>query len=157
MHFERRIEVPAPVSEVWSFLWQVERLAGCLPGCQAVRTVEPEHRYEATLEERIGPFKARFVMDITVLDRQPEQLVRLVAIGKDTKLGASTKAELEVRLSSNAASGSVLNLVAEVQVTGKVATLGQVAIKRKADELMTRFAQQLGEQLQATGAGRRDA
>ena len=68
-------------AEVWQFLWDVERVAKCMPGFQEVREVSPEQRYEVVIEERMGPFKIRFDMEVEVLERREEELVRLQAQG----------------------------------------------------------------------------
>ena len=102
MRFEQRIEVPADSAGVWAFLWDVERLARCLPGCQEAREVEPGERYTVVTEERVGPFRARFEMDVRVVERVAGRLVRLRAEGRDRKLAASTRVELEVTLEERA-------------------------------------------------------
>ena len=98
MRFERRIEVKAGVAEVWEFLWDIKRLARCVPGCQEVRELEPQRRYSLVLEERVGPFKAHFDMDVIVQECEPERMVRLQAKGSDRKLGAFNQVGLEVKL-----------------------------------------------------------
>ena len=149
MHFEQRIEVKVDVPKVWEFLWDVERLARCLPGCQDVKEIEPRQKYEVVVEERIGPFKARFEMDVTVVEMDKERRVRLLAVGKDKKLGASTRTELDVKLEALASGGTALEIVAEIQVVGRIASLGQVPIKRKAQDVIQRFAQAIGAELES--------
>ena len=153
MHFERQVEVKTDIAKVWEFLWEVERLARCLPGCEEVREVEPQQKYAVVVVERIGPFKARFEMDVEVLERQTERKVRILALGKDKKLGASTRAELEVQLQGTDSGGTALNIVAEIQVVGKIASLGQVAIKRKAQDVIDRFAEALAAELEPKPVG----
>ena len=74
MRFDQRIEVNRTVAEVWEFLWDIERLARCLPSCKEVREVEAQQRYAVVMEERVGPFKARFEMTVTVAERIAERL-----------------------------------------------------------------------------------
>jgi carbon monoxide dehydrogenase subunit G len=147
MRFEQRLEVQAEVAEVWGFLWDVQRLARCLPGCQEVRELQPQKSYEVVVEERVGPFNARFEMDVEVKEMRPEQLVRLIAAGKDKKLGASTRSDLEVKLETLDFDGTALHIVADIQVIGKIAALGQVVIKRKAREIVGEFAKAIAAEL----------
>ena len=148
MRFEQRIEVKVDVSKVWEFLWDVERLARCLPGCQEAREIEPHQKYEVVVEERIGPFKARFEMDVSVVEMDKERRVRLLAVGKDKKLGASTRTELDVQLEALPSGGTALEIVAEIQVVGRIASLGQVPIKRKAQDVIQRFAKAIQAELE---------
>ena len=147
MRFEQRIEVPADSAGVWAFLWDVERLARCLPGCQEAREVEPGERYTVVTEERVGPFRARFEMDVRVVERVAGRLVRLRAEGRDRKLAASTRVELEVTLEEGAEGGTALSTTADIVVMGKIAGLGQSVIKRKAQDVVTRFAQAMASEL----------
>ena len=148
MRFEERIEVQTGKAAVWRFLWDVERVARCMPGCQKVREVSPE-RYEVVVEERMGPFKIRFDMEVEVLERREEELVRLQVQGSDRKLGTSSRGELEVRLEGLDSGPTALDIAADIQVTGKVASLRQAAIKRKAQDVVQKFAETLAAELQA--------
>jgi carbon monoxide dehydrogenase subunit G len=147
MHFEQTVEVDTDTKTVWKFLWEVERLARCLPGCQEVEEIEPQKKYTVVVEERIGPFKAKFKMDVEVLDFDLESRVRIQAVGKDPKLGASTRAELDVQIQGLGPAKTALNVTADIQVVGKIASLGQVAIKRKAQDIVTRFANAIATEL----------
>ena len=147
MRFEERIEVQTGKTAVWRFLWDVERVARCMPGCQEVREVSPE-RYEVVIEERMGPFKIRFDMEVEVLERKEEELVRLQAEGKDRKLGTNSRGEMEVRLEELDSGATALDIAADIQVTGKVASLGQAAIKRKAQDVVQKFAETLAAELE---------
>ena len=149
MRFEQRIEVKLDVPKVWEFLWDMERLARCLPGCQDVQELEAHQKYEVVVEERIGPFKARFEMDVNVVEMDQERRVQLLAVGKDRKLGASTRTELDVQLETMASGGTALGIVAEIQVVGRIASLGQVPIKRKAQDVIQRFAKAIETELES--------
>lgn len=110
------------------------------------------HRYEATIEERVGPFKARFDWEISVTSSVPLERVAVVAKGKDTKLGAGARVEMTVQIERRDPSGTILDIQTELQVTGKVATLGQAVIKRKAEQVVRDFAGALEHRLQALEA-----
>jgi carbon monoxide dehydrogenase subunit G len=142
MRFEEHIEVPAPVEDVWAFLWQIETVAACLPGCVGVREIEPEQTYIARFEDKIGPYKVAFDMDVTVEEMVPLSLVRLLCIGEDKKLRTSQRVTLEVKLQPGD-SGTRLEAIAEVIVLGVLATLGQFVVKRKAREIVEGFAANL--------------
>jgi uncharacterized protein len=147
MHFEHQITAAAPIDKVWDFLWQVERVGACLPGCQKVETVEPFNRYMATIEERIGPFRARLDWDINVEERDPQRAIRLSANGRDAKLGATARAALAIRLEAANGGRTTVEIDTELTVTGKIATLGQTVIRRKSDDVVKQFTQNLQAQL----------
>ena len=148
MRFEESVEVQIEKAIVWRFLGDVEQVARHMPGCQEVREVVPELEYEAVVEEQLGPFKIRFDMEIAVLERRPEELIRIQAHGTDKKLGTSARGEMEVRLEEKAANATVIDIEANIQITGKVASLGQAAIKRKAQDMVQQFTEELAAHLQ---------
>ena len=147
MRFEERIEVKAPAEDVWGLLWDIERLARCLPGCEAINELEPRRKYDAVVVERIGPFQARFGLELSVTKVDPERFVQLEVTGKDRKLAASMRGVMEARLERTGDEGTVLDIIADVQVTGKIAGLGQVVIKRKSRDVIGRFAQAITAEL----------
>ncbi len=147
MRFEERIEVKAPARDVWGLLWDIERLARCLPGCKAINELEPRRKYDAVVEERVGPFRAQFGLELSVTNVEPERLVQVHVQGKDKKLAASMRGDLEARLQEAGDAGTALDITADIQVTGKIAGLGQVVIKRKSREVIGRFAQAITAEL----------
>jgi carbon monoxide dehydrogenase subunit G len=149
MHMAHSIAVDASREAVWDFLWDTERLAPCLPGCREIRAISPLEHYEATIEERIGPFRARFDWDISVEERDPLRQIRVAARGKDSKLGATARAEMAVRLQEAGSASTNVEIETELVLTGKIAALGQTVIKRKADQVMHDFAEHLRRRLSA--------
>ena len=137
----------APAEDVWGLPWDIERLARCLPGCEAINELEPRRKYDAVVVERIGPFQARFGLELSVTKVDPERFVQLEVTGKDRKLAASMRGVMEARLERTGDEGTVLDIIADVQVTGKIAGLGQVVIKRKSRDVIGRFAQAITAEL----------
>lgn len=153
MRFEERIRADASPAEAWAFLWQTKRLAACLPGCVGVEEVAPGTRYAVQFEDRVGPYKVHFDLDIAVEEVREGSQIRLRGTGQDKTLGASQQLTLAVTLEPVGARLTDLVVVADVEVLGKIAALGQFVIKRKAKEVVTRFAQNIQRELGAgTGA-----
>ncbi|HEY7063540.1 MAG TPA: SRPBCC domain-containing protein [Chloroflexota bacterium] len=150
MRFEEQVKVPVSLAEAWAFLWQTQRVAACLPGCQAVEEVEPGKAYRAQFADAIGPYKASFDMDVAVQEARPPELIVLQASGQDKRLGASQQTTLRVALRGVAPQVTVLDVTADVQVLGKIAALGQFAIKRKAKDVVERFARNVAQELERT-------
>ena len=117
MRFEKEIAVAAPPDKVWAFLWDVERVAKCLPGCRDVRTVVPHERYEAVVGERVGPFKVQFPLDIQVLEADEARRLRAQATGRDAALASALKVMLDLQLEKTD-TGSRLMIVTETSILG---------------------------------------
>lgn len=146
MEFTREISTAASPEQVWALLWDVERLARCIPGCQSARAITPHVRYEATVAERVGPFRVTFPLDIEVLEAQAPTRLRAKATGRDASVGSSLQMQLDLAIEP-ADGRTVLRLRADVSVLGKLAALGGGMIRRKAEEVMDRFAQALRREL----------
>jgi len=147
---EREIRIGAPRDAVWAFLWDVPRLAACLPGARDVRALEDGKRYAALVAERVGPFKVQFPLEIEILDVQPPGRLRARAGGRDASVDGIVKVDLDVSLDA-AEGGTVLRLAAEIAVLGKLGTLGHSVIVRKGAEIVDRFATAMRSRLEGAG------
>ena len=151
MRFDQRIEVKASPDRVWALLWEVDRVARCLPGCQEVQMVEAQKKYSVVVEQRVGQFKTRFNMDVDVVQFEEGRSIRLLSKGQDKVLGASSKGELELTLEPLPSGGTILEIGADISVVGKIATFGQAIIKRKAQQVMDGFGAALAAELELEG------
>ena len=147
MNFENSIDIGVARDTVWDFLWDVDRLISCVPGCEEAATVEAGKLYNARMVARVGPFKVTFPIKIEVLENEPKQRIKARASGSDNKIGSHLKVELDVSVEEK---GEVtqLSFVASVDVLGKLATLGHSIIKRKADNDMVKFAEAVKKELE---------
>lgn len=153
MHFNERLEVPAPLADAWAFIWDAPRLAGCLPGCVGVEEIEAGKSYRARFEDHVGPYKVQFDLDIQVKETEPLKRVRIQASGRDVRLGVTQRVDLTVTLDEAGAAGTALVVEADVEVLGKVAALGQFVVKRKAQEVVKQFARNIDAELRPALAG----
>ena len=149
MRFEREIDINSPKEKVWRFLWDVDRFIACVPGCKEAGTVDPGKSYTATMTEKVGPFRVEFPMKIDVLESRELESIKAQATGSDSKIGSRMKVELEVHLAGDG-DRTKLVLAANVDILGKLATLGHSMIKRKADQVMDEFARNLKQKLEAS-------
>lgn len=148
MTFEQEIEIAAPPEHVWAFLWDVERVARCLPGARDVRTIVAHERYEATVAERVGPFKVQFPLEIRVVTAEPPTHLKAEASGRDASMGTALRVTLDLRIARHGG-GSRIAVHSEVAITGKLAMFGQGIIQPKAEGIMTQFAEAVRRELRA--------
>ena len=147
MEFQKQVEIAAPREKVWNFIWDVDRFIACVPGCKEAKTVEEGKRYTATMVEKVGPFRVEFPTTIEVLEREELSRIKAQASGADNKIGSRMKLELDVNLNEKQ-DKTLLNLVARVDILGKLAALGHGIIKRKADQVMDEFAQAVKQRVE---------
>jgi carbon monoxide dehydrogenase subunit G len=135
----RVIELPVAASEVWNVFWDVQRIAGCIPGCQDAQEVEPQRRYRATVRDRVGPYQIEIPIDVTVDALEPGTRLALKASGRDAVLASRVKVSMVVTLAP-AGAGTSLTLQGKGEVGGKLAALGRSVVQRKTRDILDAFA-----------------
>ena len=137
-NFERSFSVAADTERTWEVMTDVERLVGWISILEQVETIAPLESYRATLKDRIGMFALRADVDIVVSEMKEFAFLKASAEGEDRQIGSRILVDLEVAL-EGAGSGTDLRSSGSYEITGKVATLGSSAIRRKADKILEEF------------------
>jgi hypothetical protein len=138
--FVEDIIVEAPKEKVRAFLEDVPAVAKCVPGVEEVTAAEPDV-YDGKVRIRIGPL-GMTIAGRARLERDGD-IWRLHGEGRDGRVGAGAKAVLEATLSELAPSRTEVHIDADVQLSGRLAELGQPLIKRKAEAMVQEFAANL--------------
>jgi carbon monoxide dehydrogenase subunit G len=148
VHFEKQVTVNVPRQAVWDFLWDMARLTPCIPGCAGIEALEPYQRYQATVQDRVGPFKVRLPLEIEVLaTTAPERLVAR-ARGKDTTVQSLVTVAVDLTLVETVPTSTLLQFAADVTVFGKLGTLGHSVIVRRGEAIVDQVATAIQAALQ---------
>ncbi|HEX9495759.1 MAG TPA: SRPBCC domain-containing protein [Candidatus Limnocylindria bacterium] len=145
--FNKTIELSATPAAVWDALLDVRRVASWLSIVGDVRDVEPPRRFAALLEDRLGPFAMRADLDVTV-ESSPDHRMRVAAAGEDRQVASRISATVDLALDPRDG-GAVLTVTGRYEITGKVATLGAGAIRKKGEKILDEFFANLGRELGA--------
>ena len=146
MKFEHVVVIPAPKQSVRAFLDDVLAAARCLPGLEDIQAIEPDV-YEGRVRVRIGPLGLNIAGRARLERGDDADGWRLQGEGRDGRAGAGVKASLEAHLAELAPDQTEVKLSADVQLSGRLAELGQPLIKRKADAMVQDFAENLRRSL----------
>jgi uncharacterized protein len=133
---------------VWDLLWDVSRVASCVPGCQSTEIVDPFARYRATVQEKVGPFRLTVPLDIDIVEHNAPQRLFARASGRDRLLHSHVKVELVLTLLEVDPQHTALQVETDVAVLGKLGTLGHSVIIRKGEDIVDQFATSLQTELQ---------
>jgi uncharacterized protein len=136
--FERRFEVAVGAEQVWATFVDVERLVSWISILHSARELEPLARYTATLEDRLGPFRLRADLDVTVTDSTAPRSITVHAEGEDRQVGSRISVTGTLEL-DDAAGATVVRLVGEYEVTGRAASLGASSIRKNATTILDEF------------------
>lgn len=147
MKLQHRVSVAAPRERVWALLMDIPRVARCIPGVEEVTPVEGD-RYRGRFRVGIGPVRLSLEGQVEVTERD-EVAGRAVmqASGADTRLGGGVRARVTLSLGSPEGTATQILIDSDVQMLGRIGELGQPLIKRKADEIMSKFAADLARLL----------
>jgi len=146
--FATTIRLDESADAVWDAVNDVRRVASWLSIVREVRDVEPTRRYAALLEDRLGPFAMRADLDLTV--ERDGRRMRVSAAGEDRQVASRITATIDLAVEPDGA-GSTLAVKGRYEVTGRVATLGAGAIRKKGDRILQEFADSAGRELGGRG------
>jgi uncharacterized protein len=135
--FAKTVRLDASPELVWNALLDFHAVASWLSIVREVRDIEPPRRYAAMLEDRLGPFAMRADLDLAVDIKDGRRLL-VSASGEDRQVASRIAATIELAVDPDGA-GTSLEVKGRYEVTGKVATLGAGAIRKKGDRILQEF------------------
>ncbi len=145
MQLENEFSVPAPVSEVWKTLLDVERIAPCMPGATVERVDGDE--VAGRVRVKVGPITASYAgtARFVTKDEAAHRFV-LEGSGRETRGTGTASATVEVSMTEQDADTRV-RVVTSLEVTGKQAQFGRGVMADIAAKLTGQFAACLAERV----------
>lgn len=141
------MDVTADRQTCWSTLTDVPQLVTWVSVLERSEEVTPLDRYTAVLADRLGPFKLRADVDITLTDVRPGEHVVVHAEGEDRQVGSRIVVDAVLDISDRDAGGSTVSVDGAYEVTGRVASMGSSTIRKKADKILDEFFGHLSSSL----------
>ncbi len=148
--FEESFRIPAPRERVWEFLQDYAQVAPCVPGCEEVVAHDADN-FTARIRVKVGPISTNQVVRLTVTERVPPERLSSIGKGEDSKL--ASRVTVKGTLWLDAGNGDVATDVrcqVEVQLTGRLATLGEHIMRAKTREMVGIFAERLRQAMAAS-------
>ncbi len=149
MRIEGSFTVAAPPERVFAEITNPALMAGCIPGCEAIEVVDPK-TYRARILVEVGPIKARFNLVVEVTEEVPPARVVSVTRGEEGTRASVLSANNELLLAPADGGGTEVKYVSEVSVTGRLGKFGLGIMKKKADALGAKFAENFRGKIEAT-------
>lgn len=140
MRIEGRETVAVPRDQAWRGLNDPEVLKACTPGLHQLDETRPDH-YDATIEVKVPSLTGRFEGSADVVERVEPERMKLRFSGKGAP--GFVQGEAELRL-EEADQGTTVHYVADVQVGGQVARLGQRMLSGITKEMAGQFFEAFG-------------
>jgi uncharacterized protein len=136
--FHEVVRLPSDREAVWRTVSDIPAVLSWISIVGAAEEIEPERRYRAVLEDRLGPFKLRADLDIHVEQREEGKLVRARGAGEDRQIGSRLVIEVLLALGADGG-GTVVDVSGAYEVSGRPATLGAGSIRKKASRVLAEF------------------
>jgi len=133
MQFSGTVEIAAPRDRVWSFLMDPNEVGSCGPGVETIEVIDADH-FKAKARVGIGFSSARFVVDMTVAERNEPELAVLKAHGQAP--GSAVDATANMALSGPADGPTTMDWSADVTISGTLASVGARMIEGTANKMI---------------------
>jgi carbon monoxide dehydrogenase subunit G len=135
-----------PREEVWTIVRAPEILATALPGTQSLEQVS-ENEYAGKMHVRIGPVSGVFAGKIVVSDEVPPESCTLAVDGRGAP--GFAKGTGHVQLFENEDGRTLLKYEGDMQVGGRLASVGQRLIDTASKSMIRQGLESLNNSLRA--------
>jgi carbon monoxide dehydrogenase subunit G len=147
MRFENSFDVGAPIEEVWDALLDVERVAPTVPGAQVLERTGDD-AYKVAIKVKVGPMSMTYRGEVEIVERDAAtRRAVMKARAKESRGQGTANADVTIQL-SGANGRTAATVTTDVQLTGKVATMGQGVLQDVSGRLVSTFAENLAAMLE---------
>ncbi|MBK9475096.1 MAG: SRPBCC family protein [Tetrasphaera sp.] len=147
MELTHDFTVPADVPTTWATFMDLERVGGCFPGAQV--TSVTEDGFTGTVKVKLGPIALQYAGSGQFLERDVERNRAVIeAKGKDRRGNGTAGATVRIQLAPSD-SGTRVDVVTELSITGKPAQFGRGVMQEVSDKLLQQFVACVESQLTA--------
>ena len=147
MKFQGNLLIARPVEKVWEFLWDIEKLAGCIPGCERVKTIKDREKYELKVKDSVGPITGHLDLLADIKKLEPLKSIEIAMEGKDFKAGG-VRQTMALALTPKE-NETEIGFEADVNVFGRLGTLGYPFVKKKAESVIKEFGEKIKDAIEA--------
>ncbi len=150
MKFSQRAVIPAAREPLWNFLMDVPKVAQSLPGVESVNRID-DTTYQGTLKVRVGPIALNLQGKIFLEEQDKERWrAALRAEANDRMAAGAVKGKTSMELKELGPKETELVVETDVNILGKIGEFGQPIIRKKADQMLQQFIDNIKRQLTAT-------
>ena len=147
MKFSQRAVIPVAREPLWDFLMDVPKVARSLPGVETVSQID-DTTYQGTLKVRVGPISLNLQGKIIMEQRDRESWrAALKAEASDRMVAGAVKGKTTMELKEIGPKETELLVETDVNILGKIGEFGQPIIRKKADQMLKEFVENIKKQL----------
>ena len=156
MQFENRFDVDAPLDDVWKTVLDVERVAPTVPGAKVLERTS-DNAYKVAIKVKVGPMSMTYKGDVEIVERDDAQHRAVMrARAKESRGQGTADADVTMVLAGENGHTSA-TITTDVDLSGKVATMGQGVLQDVSGRLVETFARNLADMLEGKPAAAPEA
>jgi uncharacterized protein len=134
----------APLATVWNALFDPEVLARTLPGCEKLE--REGNQFKGDINVKMGPVQGKFQGKVDITDIVEHESYKMIVDGRGPAGFGKATALMRVQAEG---SGTRLDYDSDVQVGGKIASVGQRLIDASSRAIVKQSLEGLNEQIKA--------
>ncbi len=151
MELQHRFTVPATVDDTWATFMELGEVAGCFPG--ATVTSYDGQRFEGTCKVKLGPIALMYSGNGTFVERDDAAHRAVIqASGKDKRGNGTAGATVTIALGDGGSGATSVEVLTDLNVTGKPAQFGRGVMQDVSDKLLGQFVACLEQRFAASDA-----
>jgi carbon monoxide dehydrogenase subunit G len=150
MQLEHSFTVPVGIDDAWKVLLDIEQVAPCMPGA-AIETVDGDD-FTGSVKVKLGPIALTYKGKASFVEKdEAAHRATIDAQGKDSRGNGTAAAKVTATLTSEGAATTRVNVLTDLNITGKPAQFGRGVMVDVGNKLIGQFADSLSSQLSASG------
>ena len=147
-----RVDVPSAPKTVWDLLSDPRAVVDCVPGA----TLGDQHEdgsFDAGVTVKFGPAKVSFKAKVALELNAAEMTGNVTSRGKDNQGGARFHTTMTFKVvEQSEAPGSTILIAAQVEISGRLATLIETGASLVVKRMTAEFSQRLAARCAELGA-----
>jgi uncharacterized protein len=149
---DQNVTIPAPAEKVWDFMMDVPQVSTCVPGVEEVEQIGPD-LYKGVIGIKIGPIGLHMKGQVTMVEQDRENWqARMDVEAVDRRIPGNVNAKAWMKLTPRDDGQTDLAIHTDASILGKLGQFGQGVMKKKADQIVGQFAENMSRKLAEQGA-----
>jgi carbon monoxide dehydrogenase subunit G len=146
MQLEHSFTVPVGIDDAWKTLLDIEQVAPCMPGA-ALETVDGDS-FTGLVKVKLGPISLTYKGKASFIEKdEAAHRATIDAQGKDSRGNGTAAAKVTATLTSAGAATTKVDVLTDLNITGKPAQFGRGVMVDVGNKLIGQFADNLSAQL----------
>ena len=125
-------------------MMDIPAVSRCVPGVDGVARID-DQTYSGMMSVRVGPIQIKLDGKVILAERdEAARRARMDLQAADKRVNGAVNARMRMQLSGSPQSGPTdLEISTDANVMGKLGEFGQAVIRKKADQIVQEFANNL--------------